>query len=39
VSAVADVSEHQGVSLFCDNLRRHIEGQPLENVIDWQRGY
>ena len=39
VSAVADVFEHQGVELFCDNLRRHLEGQPLANVIDWQRGY
>ncbi len=39
VSAVADVSEHQGVRLFCDNLRRYLEGQPLTNVIDWQRGY
>jgi glyoxylate/hydroxypyruvate reductase len=39
VSAVTDVSEHQGVKLFCDNLAHYLEGQPLENVIDWQRGY
>jgi phosphoglycerate dehydrogenase-like enzyme len=39
VSAVADISEHQGVQLFCDNLRRYVDGQPLKNVIDWQRGY
>ncbi len=39
VSALADVSEHQGVQLLCDNLRRYLEGQPLTNVIDWQRGY
>jgi len=39
VSAVTDVSEHQGVRLFCDNLRRYLEGQPLTNIIDWQRGY
>jgi phosphoglycerate dehydrogenase-like enzyme len=39
VSAVADVSEHQGVRLFCDNLRRYLDGQPLINIIDWQRGY
>ena len=39
VSAAADVSEHQGVQLFCDNLRRYLDGQPLVNVIDWQRGY
>ena len=39
VSAAADVSEHRGVQLFCDNLRRYLEGQPLKNVIDWERGY
>ncbi len=39
VSAVTDVSEHQGMNLFCKNLARYLEGQPLENVIDWQRGY
>jgi phosphoglycerate dehydrogenase-like enzyme len=39
VSAATDVSEHQGVTLFCDNLARYLEGRPLENVIDWQRGY
>jgi hypothetical protein len=25
--------------LFCDNLRAYLEGRPLRNVIDWQRGY
>jgi glyoxylate/hydroxypyruvate reductase A len=39
VSAVTDVSEHQGVKLFCDNLREYLDGRPLTNVIDWQRGY
>jgi len=39
VSAVADVSEQQGVRLFCDKLRRYLDGQPLTNIIDWQRGY
>ena len=39
VSAGTDVSEHGGVKLFCDNLIRYQEGRPLENVIDWQRGY
>lgn len=28
-----------GVKLFCDNLTRYLEGRPLENVIDWSRGY
>ena len=39
VSAATDVSEHGGVRLFCENLVRYFQGQPLENVIDWQRGY
>ena len=39
VSAVTDVSEHQGVKLFCENLARYLDCKPLSNVIDWQRGY
>jgi phosphoglycerate dehydrogenase-like enzyme len=39
VSAGTDVSEHQGVNLFCENLSRYLAGLPLENVIDWERGY
>ena len=39
VSAATDVSEHGGVKLFCENLFRYLEARPLENVIDWQRGY
>jgi phosphoglycerate dehydrogenase-like enzyme len=39
VSAATDVSEHGGVKLFCDNLARYLGGLPLENVIDWERGY
>jgi len=39
VSATTDVSEHGGVKLFCENLARYLEGRPLENVIDWERGY
>jgi phosphoglycerate dehydrogenase-like enzyme len=39
VSAGTDVSEHRGVNLFCENLACYLEGLPLENVIDWQRGY
>src|SRR3990170_8611184 len=39
VSAATDVSEHRGGMLFCENLTRYLEGRPLENVIDWERGY
>ena len=27
------------VDLFCDNLRRYLDGQPLLNVFDRGRGY
>src|SRR5262245_35249 len=38
-SAVTDANRHRGVDLFCDNLRAWLAGQPLHNVIDWERGY
>ena len=34
-----DVSSHRGGELFVANLRRYAAGEPLENVIDWDRGY
>jgi phosphoglycerate dehydrogenase-like enzyme len=39
VSAVSDVSEHQGISLFCENLAEYLAGRPLKNLVDWRRGY
>src|SRR5262249_6212445 len=39
VSGETDVSLHRGMDLFCDNLRRYLNGQPLENVVGWERGY
>ena len=39
VSGETDVNLHRGVDLFCDNLRRYLNGQPLENVVGWGRGY
>jgi len=39
ISATTDVSEHGGVRLFCENLTRYLQGRPLQNVIDWERGY
>ena len=26
------------MDLFCDNLRAYLDGKPLHNVIDWNRG-
>ena len=39
VSAASDVSSHRGAGLFVENLRRYLAGEPLENAIDWKRGY
>jgi hypothetical protein len=25
--------------LICDNLRRYLDGRPLRNVVDPERGY
>ncbi len=29
----------RAVDLFCDNLRRYLDGRPLRNVVDPERGY
>jgi phosphoglycerate dehydrogenase-like enzyme len=39
VSGGTDVHMHQIVELFCHNLRAYLDGQPLSNVVDWERGY
>jgi phosphoglycerate dehydrogenase-like enzyme len=38
-SVGTDVSHARGTALFCQNLRRYLHGEPLLNVIDWERGY
>ncbi|WP_153503865.1 D-2-hydroxyacid dehydrogenase [Cumulibacter manganitolerans] len=39
-TAALDVGEEQRVAdLFCDNLRRYLDGTPLRNVVDVQQGY
>ncbi len=38
-SAMTDRPSHRSMDVFVANLRRFLDGQPLENVIDWQRGY
>lgn len=38
-SVGSDVSHAKGSELFCENLRRHLKGESLLNVIDWERGY
>ena len=39
VSGASDDERHRGIDLFCDNLRAYLDGRPLQNVIDWERGY
>jgi phosphoglycerate dehydrogenase-like enzyme len=29
----------RAIDLFCDNLRRYLDGDPLRNVVDAERGY
>jgi phosphoglycerate dehydrogenase-like enzyme len=39
VSGGTDQTLHRGIELFCTNLRAFLDGRPLLNRIDWQRGY
>ena len=39
ISSVSDQDRHGAIDLFCENLRAYLDGRPLRNVIDWQRGY
>ncbi len=39
VSAGTDVRSGRQIDLFCRNLLAYIAGKPLENVLDWKRGY
>jgi phosphoglycerate dehydrogenase-like enzyme len=39
ISGHTDESRHGGIDIFCDSLRAYLDGRPLRNVIDWQRGY
>ena len=35
----SDVSHMFALDLFCENLDRFLKGEPLVNVVDWDRGY
>lgn len=39
ISAATDQNRHGAINIFCQNLRAYIDGAPMLNVIDWQRGY
>jgi phosphoglycerate dehydrogenase-like enzyme len=38
-SGAADENRHGATRLFCQNLRAYLDGAPLANVVDWERGY
>lgn len=39
ISGASDQDRHGAIRVFCDNLRAYLDGTPLRNVIDWERGY
>lgn len=39
IASRADAPMPNTMDLFCSNLRRFLDGQPLENIVDWRRGY
>ena len=39
VSGASDDNRHGAIELFCENLRAYLDGKPLRNVLDWERGY
>jgi phosphoglycerate dehydrogenase-like enzyme len=39
ISGMSDQDRHGWADVFCANLRAYLAGEPLQNVIDWDRGY
>lgn len=40
ISGGSDVEvRSRSMDVFCRNLEAYLAGRPLENVIDWARGY
>jgi phosphoglycerate dehydrogenase-like enzyme len=39
VSGGTDWPFHRGIDVFCENMHAYLEGRPLLNRIDWERGY
>jgi glyoxylate/hydroxypyruvate reductase len=39
ISSAVDQRRHGAINLFCENLRAYLDGKPLRNIIDWERGY
>jgi hypothetical protein len=39
ISGASDRDRHGAINVFCANLRAYLDGRPLRNVVDWERGY
>jgi phosphoglycerate dehydrogenase-like enzyme len=39
ISGASDQDRHGALNVFCANLRAYLDGRPLRNVVDWERGY
>ena len=39
ISGASDQDRHGAINVFCANLRAYLDGRPLRNVVDWERGY
>ncbi len=39
ISGASDQSRHGAIDIFCENLLAYLDGTPMQNVIDWARGY
>lgn len=39
IAMAADASGPRGWDVFVENLHLLVEGKPLRNVVDWERGY
>jgi len=39
ISGASDQNRHGAIDLFCANLRAYVDGAPLRNVVNWERGY
>ena len=39
IAVRADVPQAFSLDLFCQNLRKLLDGEQIENVVDWARGY
>ena len=38
-SGNSDEDRHGGMAIFRENLRAWLDGRPMVNVVDWERGY